>query len=61
MKHLDDNLTYEKLYSKKNIDGVILNLDNIIAVNKIIKKNITGIDKIINKITNELFILNKMI
>jgi hypothetical protein len=58
---LDVNISNEKLYSKNIIECVMLNLDNIVMINKIIQKNIIGLDKIINKITNELFILHNLI
>lgn len=58
---LDVDISNEKLYSKKVIECVMLNLDNIVMINKIIQKNIIGLDKIINKITNELFILHNLI
>lgn len=61
MKVLEENLSNDKLYSKNFIDGIILNLDNIIIINKIIQKNIIQLDNIINKITNELFILQTVI
>lgn len=61
MKVLDENLSNDKLYSKNFIDGIIVNLDNIIVINKIIQKNIIQLDNIINKITNELFILQTLI
>ena len=57
LKFLEYNQSNEKLYSKKFIENIMLNLDNVILINKIIQKNIIGLDKIINKITNELFIL----
>ena len=58
---LEYNQSNEKLYSKKFIENTMLNLDNVILINKIIQKNIIGLDKIINKITNELFILHTLI
>lgn len=61
IKFLECNKSNEKIYSKKFIENVMLNLDNIIAINKIIQKNIIGLDKILNKITNELFILHTLI
>lgn len=61
LNFLEYNQSNEKLYSKKFIENVMLNLDNIITVNKTIQKNIIGLDKIINKISNELFILHTMI
>jgi hypothetical protein len=61
IKILEYNQSNEKLYSKIFIENVMLNLDNVIVINKIIQKNIIGLDKIINKITNELFILHTLI
>jgi hypothetical protein len=49
------------LYSKKFIEIILLNLDNVIVINTIIQKNIIGLDNIINNINNELFNLHKLI
>lgn len=61
MNILEKNISNDKLYSKNFIDRIILNLDNVIVINKIIQKNIIGLDTIINKITNELFNLHTLI
>ena len=58
---LEYNESNEKLYSKNFIENVMLNLDHVIMINKIVQKNIKGLDIIINKLTNELFTLHKFI
>jgi len=60
-KSINLECEYNKIHYKECIKYIITNLDNIINVNNIVQKNTIVLDKIINKITNELFILNTLI